>query len=352
MDVMLSPVMFIGQSTNNNHICPSALLVIIQVILLLLLSATLSTTFASSKASSLPIFHDCKDCPEMVALPAGEYMMGITKEDAVKDGLPSFYDDIPYHHVVVQAFAIARYDVTKAEYATFIKETRYSPSGGCKITIKNSDGYSSSVVPSANWKNTGFTQTDRDPVVCVSWDDAQRYVEWLNTKVGLTIAHANNPKGIYRLPSEEQWEYAARAGTTTIRYWGDSVDAQCEYANGQDMTSDKKYSTPGVADFEPPAHCSDGFVDSSPVGSFKPNAWGLYDMLGNVNQWIEEPDDIFSPRSFMPSASKLQWRKVHRIYRGGSFNTLPWALITAIRNVAHVDMRQEDIGFRLVRDMQ
>ena len=115
------------------------------------------------------------------------------------------------------------------------------------------------------WDTPGFTQTDRHPVTCVSWNDAKAFIEWLNKK----------GKGRFRLPTEAEWEYACRAGTTTIRFWGDGENEACKYANvaGSDEQETVQLE---LAFFD----CEDGYSWTAPVGSFRPNPFGLYDMLG------------------------------------------------------------------------
>src|ERR1700683_2887633 len=167
------------------------------------------------------VFRDCRACPEMVVIPAGSFTMGSSSEEktwAASHGatLGSVTDEAPQHAVAVPAFAMGKYDVTRGEYAAFVRETGYPAGDGCGAGI---DGWNKQ--PRVSWQKPGFTQSDRDPVVCVSWQDAQAYVAWLNHKVRRMSAAGDGP---YRLPSEAEWEYAARAGTTTKFWWGDEVN--------------------------------------------------------------------------------------------------------------------------------
>jgi formylglycine-generating enzyme required for sulfatase activity len=118
-------------------------------------------------------------------------------------------------------------------------------------------------------------QTGRDPVVCVSWKEAQAYASWLSHKT----SHS------YRLLSEAEWEYADRAGTDSPAYWGDDPNEACKYANGVDATLTERFPK---GKWEDRVSCHDGFVFTAPVGSFKPNAFGLYDMEGNAFEWVED----------------------------------------------------------------
>ena len=171
---------------------------------------------------------------------------------------------------IANPFAVGKYEVTRREFGAFMRATGRSMYGGCAYwdigerKAKRDDARS--------WRSPGFEQTDLDPVVCVNWDDAKAYVNWLSEKTG---------KG-YRLPSEAEWEYAARGGIRTSRYWGDDVSAQCAHANGADGTLKAHYSNWRWV----VASCRDGFVHTAPVGSFRANGFGLHDMHGNVWEWV------------------------------------------------------------------
>src|SRR5437016_6097302 len=160
------------------------------------------------------VFRECPDCPEMVVIPAGSFTMGSSESEkvwATKHGASaeSVSDEAPQHRVTLRSFAIGKYDVTRGEYAAFVRETSYSAGDGC---VESS-------MPKANkradarWKRPGFNQTERDPVVCISRPEARAYVAWLNKKIGGQVSTSGD--GPYRLPSEAEWEYAARGGTTT-----------------------------------------------------------------------------------------------------------------------------------------
>jgi formylglycine-generating enzyme len=125
-----------------------------------------------------------------------------------------------------------------------------------------------------NWHNTGFPQTGRDPVVCVSWKEAKAYTKWLSAKTG----HK------YRLLSEAEWEYADRAANIGQAHWGDDQGQTCRYANGVDATLTERLPT---GKWENTLSCHDGYIFTAPVGSLEPNVFGLYDMEGNVFEWVE-----------------------------------------------------------------
>ena len=161
---------------------------------------------------------------------------------------------------------------------------------------------------------------------CVSWNDAVAYIEWLNGETGQN----------YRLPTESEWEYAARAGTVVARYWGDN-DAACEHAN----IADEKFWTPGFV-------CEDGYQYVAPVGQFKANAWGLHDMLGNVWEWTcsEYDSDYGGGESECASKNNASAR---RVARGGSWGGRPRGVRSANRGRNTPDNRDNSLGFRLAR---
>jgi formylglycine-generating enzyme required for sulfatase activity len=202
--------------------------------------------------------------PEMVWIPGGRFKMG-----DIQGGGSS--DEKPVHWVSVNQFAMGKYELTVGEFRRFVKATDYKTDAekgeGCYVDKegKGSWGY----VKEANWRNPYFSQNNNHPVTCISWNDASAYAQWLSRQTG---QH-------YRLPTEAEWEYAARAGTTTARYWGNNPDEACRYANVADKTFKQKYSGWII-------HiCTDGYVYTAPVGRFKPNAFGLFDMIGNLWEW-------------------------------------------------------------------
>ncbi len=270
-------------------------------------------------------FRDCPDCTEMVMLPGGRYLMGSTDAES-----GHFRDEDPQHEVTVAAFAIARTDVTRAEFAAFVQATGWIKVG-CYILNRTwlLDSWST-------FRSPGFSQTDQDPAVCVSWDDAQAYVRWLSAKTGKT----------YRLPTEAEWEYAARAGTTTARFWGEDTSDQCIYANG----ADRSYSQKFPQDPEINGHCADGYVFTNPVGALRANPWGLVDMLGNVFQWTE---DCWNEGYVGAPADGSAWIAgdcTRRVLRGGSWYLDPRALRTAYRFKYKSGDRVSKVGFRVARE--
>ncbi|HLY64511.1 MAG TPA: formylglycine-generating enzyme family protein, partial [Chloroflexota bacterium] len=168
---------------------------------------------AASLAGSAPgrVFQDCPDCPEMVAIPAGHFVMGSPVHEKGR-----FDSEGPQHPVSVHGFALGKYDVTVGQFLAFLKETGYQPAP-CDPILD------------MTWRSPGegiaYAPSDTDaldePAICVNWYDAQAYIAWLNARVH---GRVSGPEaGPYRLPSEAEWEYAARAGTGTARWWGEAI---------------------------------------------------------------------------------------------------------------------------------
>jgi formylglycine-generating enzyme required for sulfatase activity len=202
--------------------------------------------------------------------------LGVNSEKA-KD----FKQEHPQHRVrITKPFYLGAYDVTRGQFRQFVADTRYKtdaekgkeegktpgPDGWNpeKETWENNEKYS--------WRNVGFEQTDEHPVGNVSWNDAVAFCKWLSRKEGKT----------YRLPTEAEWEYACRAGTTTRYYSGDDPETLAKVGNVADAAARAKFHWEGGI------KASDGYAFSAPVGSFSPNAFGLYDMHGNVFQWCSD----------------------------------------------------------------
>jgi formylglycine-generating enzyme required for sulfatase activity len=205
-----------------------------------------------SKSDDNTVFQDrLKDGslgPKMAQLPSATFQMG-----DIQGGGNSH--EQPVHSVHVGAFAMGVYEVTVAEFRQFVNATGYRTDAekgdGCYVY----DGSSWNKRKNANWRNLNFSQNDSHPVVCVSWNDANAYTDWLSEQTG----HQ------YRLPTEAQWEYAARAGTTTQYWWGNEVAS-----NNANCQADQ---------------CGDSYQYTAPVGSFAANPFGLYDTVGNTWEW-------------------------------------------------------------------
>jgi formylglycine-generating enzyme required for sulfatase activity len=291
-------------------------------------------------------FDDCGGaswCPRMVEVPGGQFLMGAPDDE------PGRYpEEGPVRAVKVPRFAVAKYDVTRGQWAAFVAATNRPVPAGCSWTAR-ATGMEPD--PKGSWKDTGFEQTDAHPVVCVGWQDAQDYVRWLGARTG----HR------YRLLSEAEWEYAARAGTRTAYPWGSRADH--EHAN---YGADKCCSGS--------ASGRDAWAYTSPVGAFPPNAFGLHDMHGNVLQWVQDcftPNYDASAPGAAPNEKSVKLALVgelaelsgtescsYRMLRGGSWGDPPNQIRSAFRSFAPPpgsgglrDYRSAGVGFRVARSL-
>lgn len=293
-------------------------------------------------ASSMPEknFRDCDDCPEMVEIPAGSFLMGSPAGEAGR-----FEEEGPQRKVTIRQFAAGKFDVTKGQWAAFMSATKRSTGEGCEYS-----GFEKKDRARASWRNLGFSQENNHPVVCVTWVDAQDYVHWLSEKAG----HK------YRLMTEAEWEYAARAGSKTAYPWG--TNATHQNANyGSDACCSGSASG------------RDQWINTSPVGAFPPNAFGLYDMHGNVLQWVQDcfkgsyaglPVDgsaFETDVEFDMNDSSLQMTGMRscsfRVLRGGDWGDPPAMIRSAFRNFAPPvgttldKYRSGGVGFRVARNL-
>ena len=273
------------------------------------------------------VFRDCDGCPEMVVIPAGEFTMGSSASE-----MGRYADEGPLRRVVVGSFALGRREVTWLEYAAFVTATGRGSGDGCFEPIDDE----LLMNPEMSWREPGFAQHEGHPVVCVTWDDAQAYAAWLSEKTGKS----------YRLPSESEWEYAARAGTTAARYWGAGSDAQCKYANGADAAAKSRFNEWTVA------RCDDGAIQTALAGSYKANGFGLFDMLGNVAEWVEDCwHDDYSGAPSDGTAWTVGGDCRVRVLRGGSWGSDPPLLRSAARGRAITEFGESVIGFRMARTL-
>ena len=234
--------------------------------------------------------------PEMVVIPAGTFRMGCLN-DRCDD------EEKPVREVRIgHPFALGVREVTREEFGRFVDATGRSIDNRCRVLT----GQQWANRSDRGWRNPGFRQSGSHPVVCVSWDEAKDYVEWLSRETGET----------YRLPSEEEWEYAARAGTGTKYSWGNEVGAN--RANcGKD-------------------HCGDQWKYTAPVGSFAPNGFGLYDTHGNVWEWVEDCFDGSYAGAPSGGGARRGGDCARRVMRGGGWGSHPWYLRAAFWGWGHL----------------
>ena len=264
---------------------------------------------------------------KFVSIPAGEFLMGSPPSEPLR------FDNETAHRVrITHPFSMSVTHVTVAQFAAFVHDSGYVTAAekeGWAYGAWNSTTNQWDKLDGASWRNPGFPQTPDHPVVDVNWNDAMAFCRWLSQKEGKT----------YRLPTEAQWEYACRAGSQSAYIWGDDPDAGAGFANCLDQTAKDRFT------LFPPFNWSDGFVYTSPVASFKPNAWGLYDMLGNTLQWCS---DFFGDYPAHAVSDPRLASGEQRNLRGGAFIYGPKHSRCAFRGRNNPDFRNFYIGFRVV----
>lgn len=264
-------------------------------------------------------FRDCSVCPEMIVVPAGDFVMGSPHHEMGRTS-----QEGPPHRVSVRdKFAMALYEIKISEWKSCASEGACMSGGHIQSEGNSEFGW-------REWKRT-------HPLVSISWGESKEYVAWLASKTGFE----------YRLPTEAEWEHAARSGTSTARFWDGSGDAACEFAN-----------------LDGSSGCADGYEGIAPVGSYQANAFGLYDMIGNAAEWVEDcwyegyewapTDGSARTRSLRterpePSASYPVGDCNQKVYRGGHWKSGLDKARSASRAGLGMDDKRDYIGFRIVR---
>jgi formylglycine-generating enzyme required for sulfatase activity len=271
----------------------------------------------------------------------GCFMMGQTEDEkkqiiderGEKDYEAYYKRELPRHEVCVNGFWMAKYPVTVGQFRQFVQATGHqtdAEKAGESYTLKDKQW---KTVKGVNWKNPGFEQDDNHPAVCLSWNDGVALAKWLSEK----------NEGTIRLPTEAEWEYASRAGTTTARFWGDDPSQACQYANVADQTAKKEINFTYTHD------CDDGYVFTSPVGTFLPNPWGLYDMLGNVWEWTADAYDEKAYEKHKRDNPIMESEGASfRVLRGGSWVNGPADVRCATRFRGRPDVSSSGTGQRLL----
>jgi len=259
---------------------------------------------------------------EFVFVKGGCYQMGDTFGDGDAD-------EKPVHEVCVNDFYMGKHEVTVGQFRKFVDDTNYRTEAekgdGCYVWT----GSQWDRQRDKNWRNPGFSQRDNHPVVCVSWNDAQKYVGWLAGKTGKKL----------RLPTEAQWEYAARSGGKQEKYAGFSAESQIyRYGNFCDSNCDDIWKM---------ASQDDGYKYTAPVGSYLPNGLGLYDMTGNVWEWCSDwyGEKYYGESSRNNPAGPSSGS--YRVLRGGSWNFIPRNVRAAYRDRFNPENRFSFLGFRV-----
>jgi formylglycine-generating enzyme required for sulfatase activity len=275
---------------------------------------------------------DCSACPELVVVPTGEFIMGSANERVAGDG-GGPVNEGPQHRVVIrQPIAVGRFEVTRDQFEAFVQASGYRIGDRC-YTFENNTPEERA---NRSFRNPGFPQTGAHPAVCINWQDAKAYVHWLSQTTGKA----------YRLLSEAEWEYAARAGSTLRHGFAKDAAEACKFANGADQSARRAMLPANVF-----MTCTDGYPYTAPVGSYSANAFGLFDLLGNVWEWTEDCfyDDYVAASSDGSARSAVFC--ANRTVRGGSWFSSGDSLRPAIRARAAASARHDDIGFRVARPL-
>jgi len=313
----------------------------------------------------------------MIAVQPGEFIRGAIKGDELRKNHPlstggvGGHDARPRHRVkLTKGFRIAATEVTVGQFREFVEAAGYETSAekgtGALAFLPEveEDGVDQfGTRPDCTWRNPGWEQSDEHPVVCVSWKDAVAFCQWLSQKEG----------SVYRLPTEAEWEYAARAGTTTSYLGGNGAGTIYAYGNVADAALEKAH--PGmtlrqrIADLEEGK--GDGFINTAPVASLKANPWGLFDTHGNVWEWCSDKyhdlhyreltgahinhDDpetlpvITDPKG--PDTSPNHRYGDWRVMRGGAWCTGPLSSRSAVKTFGEAGDAFCYTGFRVVKEV-
>ena len=283
-----------------------------------------------------PTPHGPAVLPDFVRIPAGSFKMGSANYESERG-----MGEGPVHMVTLRAFAMSATEVTRREFAQFVAETHYVTDAekttdrklGCYGTV---GGDKFTDTPGRNWRDPGFPQDDNHPVVCVTWNDANNYAEWKGDQLRARV----------RLPTEAEQEYALRAGGRTLYPWGTNLDDACGHANIGDANVKRVHPSWTTAS------CNDGHAQTSAVGRYPANAFGLKDMSGNVWEWVQDCFHENYTGAPTDGSTFAGGECDYRILRGGSWATIPMNLRSATRTRhAQATRPYGDAGFRLVQEL-
>lgn len=296
--------------------------------------APLLTDGAQLRDSAL--FKDCAECPEMVVIPEGSFMMGSPDGEPGQDT-----DEVPQHRVTLKRFALAQTEVTVAEFRRFVDADGYRTDAekkstgnaeGCFVYLGDVDF---GMTAGTSWRDPGFPQQDDHPVVCISWNDAQAYVDWLSKQTGVA----------YRLPSEAEFEYALRAGGDSAWPWGGDVSAACAHGNVADRKAEEKLILKSVMD------CDDDAVFTAPVRRYRANGYGVYDLTGNAWEWVQDCWNANYRSARHDGRAWMVGDCGRAVLRGGAWGDFGLDLRSANRLRFMRDNRLNVFGFRPTRSI-
>lgn len=277
---------------------------------------------------------DCDDdtlCPWLRVLPVQPFTMGSPDSERGR-----FDNEGPAHPVALaERFALMETEVTRAQFARFVAASGWVVPQGCEVI--SADGTTFKNQPGASWLRPGFEQAGDHPVVCVSWNDAVAYAHWLSGQTRQT----------YRLPTEAEWEYAVRAGSDRRYSFGDDERDLCRHANVADRTARERFPDATIAD------CTDGLVFTAAVRGRSANRFGLFDLHGNVWEWVA---DCWHDSYRNAPVDGRSWEsnctdRDRRVVRGGGWVGIPESTRSAFRSDGAADGRSYYTGFRLARTL-
>lgn len=282
--------------------------------------------------------------PPMVTIPSGTFLMGGDQ----KPYSPIAPSEQPVHEVSITTFKLSKYEVTVKQFRQFVEDTGHKTSTDCWKLSSNDMGIE---MAPGTWNSAAYAPSEFHPVMCVTQEDAKAYALWLSKRTGKK----------YRLPSEAEWEYAARAGSTTKFHFGDNPAQTCRYGNIYDNTGGPVLSRIGGK--KPKETVCDDFAEfTTVVGMYEPNAFGLYDMIGNVSEFVEDcqhqnydgaPKD---GSAWVTNCFRLGGGTMV-IRRGGSYSSRPDLPGSEVRSAARAHAGEKNAsstgdGFRIAQDIE
>ena len=285
-------------------------------------------------------FKDCRECPEMVVIPSGKFLMGSPQGERGRNvDIRNHDEDDTFGpggsrvEVSINRFALGVYEITHKQFKTFVRDTGYDAGGDCYVALNGSRFWKQH--PGGGWDNSGRKTRDESAATCIDWFTTQAFTRWLSLRTGYT----------YRLPSESEFEYAVRAGTDTPYFFGTNLEDVCRYGNVPDATLN------AVSPGRKTVLCDDGYETMAPVGQFDPNPFGIYDMTGNVWEWLQDcyqNSYVEIPRDGTPLIkSECSAYSI----RGGSWGYDLASLRSADRSDDPPELRFDGIGFRVARNL-
>ena len=286
-------------------------------------TATARVSAATETAGSL--IRDCPSCPEMVVIGKGDFQQGGNGNNVDKDELPRHPVKIGYD------FAASRFEITRSQFREFVNASGYNFGGDPSCGKKKKAGSDDKT-----WKDPGFAQRDDEPVVCVSWFDANAYAEWLSKVTGKR----------YRLLSESEWEYVARAGNDGGSPWAEDTAASCGFANLADQSYAQRTGAKNAS------KCNDQAALTAPGSTaLRQNKFGVHDTLGNVAEWVTDcqSDDYAGAPADGSAVSKPTCQQ--RIFRGGAFNYTAADVRYSRREYMPPGERKPFVGVRIGREL-